>query len=38
MIQFILGIAVGLVIGWNLLPQPVWAKNLWDKVTAKFKK
>jgi len=25
----------GLVIGWNLLPQPAWAKALWTKVTGR---
>ena len=28
--------AVGLVIGWNVLPQPQWAKDLYDKAKAKF--
>jgi hypothetical protein len=28
---------IGLLIGWNLLPQPEWVKNLWDKVVAKIK-
>lgn len=27
-----LGFGVGLLIGWNVLPQPKWAKRLWDKV------
>jgi hypothetical protein len=30
--------ASGLIIGWNLLPQPIWVKNLYDKILAKFKK
>lgn len=29
---------IGLIVGWNLLPQPTWVKNLYDKVLAKFKK
>jgi len=32
-------LAVGLLIGWNLLPQPLWVKALWDKAWNKiFKK
>jgi hypothetical protein len=23
---------VGMMIGWNFLPQPLWAKNLWSKL------
>lgn len=33
MLELIVGFAVGLVVGWNLLPQPAWVKNLWSKVT-----
>lgn len=29
---FTLGLLVGLVVGWNLLPQPAWIKALYDKV------
>ena len=36
--MFIFGAAAGLIVGWNLLPQPEWAKNLWDKLVAKIKK
>lgn len=25
---------LGLLIGWNVLPQPKWVKNLWDKGAA----
>lgn len=27
----------GLIVGWNLFPQPEWVKNLYDKVRAKIK-
>jgi hypothetical protein len=37
MMQFILGVVIGLVVGWNLFPQPEWVKNLYDKVRAKIK-
>jgi len=25
--------AAGLVVGWNVLPQPQWVVNLWSKLT-----
>jgi hypothetical protein len=28
---------VGLVVGWNVLPQPAWVKALQDLVVAKIK-
>jgi hypothetical protein len=31
MFEFILGSIVGLVVGWNVLPQPEWVKNLYAK-------
>lgn len=27
--------AAGLVVGWNVLPQPAWAQALWAKLTKK---
>lgn len=38
MTRLVIGFVVGLIIGWNVLPQPQWAKNIWDKIVAKFKK
>lgn len=38
MLDYLLCIAVGMLIGWNVLPQPAWAKALWDKYMEKFKK
>jgi len=38
MLESLFLIAVGVVIGWNVLPQPVWVKALWDKYMEKFKK
>jgi hypothetical protein len=35
MIGFILGVVVGLVVGWNFLPQPAWAKRSVDSVRNK---
>lgn len=36
MTSFVLGLVVGLIVGWNFLPQPQWVKNLVDKVVAKI--
>jgi hypothetical protein len=36
MLLLLVGIAVGIVIGWNW-PQPAWAKDTQDKVTGIFK-
>lgn len=38
MFTFTLGLVVGLVVGWNLFPQPAFVKNLFEKVKAKFSK
>ena len=38
MVELLFWMAVGIVIGWNVLPQPVWAKALLDKYMKKFKK
>ena len=38
MTDYLAVFGIGLVVGWNLLPQPVWVKNIWDKIIAKFKK
>lgn len=27
MLGFLLGTVVGLIVGWNFLPQPVWVKT-----------
>lgn len=35
MLEFIIGFAVGLVIGWNVLPQPQWVSNLYNKYFGK---
>jgi len=38
MMDWILFFVVGLIVGWNLLPQPLWVKNIYDKIKAKFTK
>jgi len=32
----LIGIGIGLIIGWNLLPQPAWVKAIYDNVAARF--
>lgn len=32
MTGFILCFLIGLIVGWNFLPQPEWVKNLVDKI------
>lgn len=31
MTWFIIGVGVGLVLGWNLIPQPKWVENLYSR-------
>jgi len=38
MLDILFWIAVGMLIGWNVLPQPLWAKILWDKYMKKLKR
>ena len=37
MIENIMFFSAGLLIGWNVLPQPVWIKVIYDAVVAKLK-
>jgi len=37
MTDYIIAVGIGLLIGWNLLPQPEWIENLWAKLVAKIK-
>lgn len=37
MLESLFLVGVGIVIGWNVLPQPAWAKNLYDRVIGWFK-
>jgi len=32
MVEMLIGAVVGLIVGWNFLPQPAWVKKLVDKV------
>ena len=29
MFEFALGVGAGLIIGWNVLPQPIWVQKLY---------
>lgn len=31
MFELVIGFIAGLIVGWNLLPQPEWIKTLWTK-------
>ena len=33
--SFIVGLVIGLLVGWNLLPQPQWVIDLWNKLKTK---
>lgn len=37
MLDILFWVGVGLLIGWNVLPQPVWVKGLYGRVLAWFK-
>lgn len=32
MFEFMMGVAVGLVVGWNVLPQPRWVQSLYSRL------
>jgi len=36
MLWTIIAFVLGLLVGWNLLPQPPWVKNLWTKAEDKI--
>lgn len=29
---YIIAFVAGLIVGWNLLPQPAWVKRLYDRA------
>jgi len=37
MLDAILLILLGMLIGWNLLPQPAWVRRLWEKMIGYFR-
>ena len=32
MIYLLIGLGIGLIVGWNLLPQPDWVLKLFNKA------
>lgn len=34
MVDSLLLVSLGIVIGWNVLPQPAWAKAIYDRGLA----
>jgi len=36
--MFFVGLVVGMVIGWNVLPQPKFVSDFIEKIKAKFTK
>lgn len=38
MFSMLVGVGIGLVLGWTLLPQPESLVDLWEKLKAKFVK
>lgn len=33
MVELLIGFAIGLIAGWNFLPQPAWVKAWITKIT-----
>jgi len=36
MLSFIAGFISGLFVGWMLLPEPLWIRNLWTAIVARI--
>ena len=36
MLNEIFFFCAGLIVGWNLIPQPTWVKLIYDKIMAKI--
>ena len=37
MLEFLIVFGAGLVVGWNILPQPKWVADLYKTVISNFK-
>jgi len=37
MLEELFLVGVGILIGWTVLPRPIWAKLLWEKAVAFIK-
>lgn len=38
MLRYVIVFCAGLVVGWNLLPQPTWVADLYHQVESSIKK
>ena len=36
--DYLIVFGLGLLVGWNVLPQPEWVQALYLRVTAKFRR
>jgi hypothetical protein len=36
MVDLLVGVVIGLIIGWNLLPQPQWVSDIFAKIKGWF--
>ena len=36
MVNLAIGFVVGLIVGWNFLPQPIWAQDFIAKLRGKL--
>lgn len=34
--SFVVIFGAGLILGWNVLPQPKWVRRLWEEYVPKF--
>lgn len=34
MLEYLIVFGAGLVVGWNLLPQPAWVKEIYDRIAS----
>jgi hypothetical protein len=37
MLEYLIVFAAGLIVGWNVLPQPTWVAALYAKLAEKMK-
>lgn len=37
MLDYLIIFSVGLIVGWNVLPQPAWVAALYTQIIAKMK-
>ena len=38
MFNLLVGLGVGIFLGWVVIPQPAWAQALYDKIKGLFKR